>query len=345
MSEIIESTGREVAERTPEVIAVEIRTIEENIYKTAVTGAIEIGLRLQEIKDALPHGEWYNFISKNLGYSERQAQNFMKIASEYGAENSPYLEALSKTHTCADLSISKALRLLQVPENEVENFVGKHDVSQMKVKELEDEIKKLKSGIKEKEDARSNTEKNLEDTVNIAKYEKAELQKEIEKLKKELDLAAAVEVDDEFESYKKEMSEKIKKLESRIEKSKIKEKTLKEELNQANRAKHEAVERAVGEAVVAATEEAVKSAEHEVAEKMAALEAEKKQKEEEITRLEKKLSASSDDTLIRLNIKVQSLQSELKDIKLLLDKLDPETATKIKKGLKMIIDNNKELME
>ena len=345
MSEIIESTGREVAERTPEVIAVEIRTIEENIYKTAVTGAIEIGFRLQEIKDALPHGEWYNFISKNLGYSERQAQNFMKIASEYGAENSPYFDALSKTHTCADLSISKALRLLQVPENEVENFVEKHDVSQMKVKELEEEIKKLKSDIKEKEDAKSNTEKNLEDAVNIAKYEKAELQKEIEKLKKELDLAAAVEVDDEFESYKKEMSEKIKKLESRIEKSKIKEKTLKEELNQANRATHEAVERAVGEAVAAATEEAVKSAEHEVAEKMAALEAEKKQKEEEITRLEKKLSASSDDTLIRLNIKVQSLQSELKDIKLLLDKLDPETATKIKKGLKMIIDNNKELME
>lgn len=345
MSEIIESTGREVAERTPEVIAVEIRTIEENIYKTAVTGAIEIGLRLQEIKDALPHGEWYNFISKNLGYSERQAQNFMKIASEYGAENSPYLEALSKTHTCADLSISKALRLLQVPENEVENFVEKHDVSQMKVKELEEEIKKLKYDIKEKEDAKSNTEKNLEDAVNIAKYEKAELQEEIEKLKKELDLAAAVEVDDEFESYKKEMSEKIKKLESRIEKSKIKEKTLKEELNQANRATHEAVERAVGEAVAAATEEAVKSAEYEVAEKMAALEAEKKQKEEEITRLEKKLSASSDDTLIRLNIKVQSLQSELKDIKLLLSKLDPETATKIKKGLKMIIDNNKELME
>lgn len=345
MSEIIESTGREVAERTPEVIAVEIRTIEENIYKTAVTGAIEIGLRLQEIKDALPHGEWYNFISKNLGYSERQAQNFMKIASEYGAENSPYLEALSKTHTCADLSISKALRLLQVPENEVENFVEKHDVSQMKVKELEDEIKKLKSDIKEKEDARYNTEKNLEDAVNIAKYEKAEFQKEIEKLKKELDLAAAVEVDDEFESYKKEMSEKIEKLESRLKKSKIKEKTLKEELNQANRDTHEAVERAVGEAVAIATEEAVKSAEHEVAEKMAALEAEKKQKEEEITRLEKKLSASSDDTLIRLNIKVQSLQSELKDIKLLLSKLDPETATKIKKGLKMIIDNNKELME
>ena len=345
MSEIIESTGREVAERTPEVIAVEIRTIEENIYKTAVTGAIEIGLRLQEIKDALPHGEWYNFISKNLGYSERQAQNFMKIASEYGAENSPYLEALSKTHTCADLSISKALRLLQVPENEVENFVEKHDVSQMKVKELEDEIKKLKSDIKEKEDARSNTEKSLEDAVNIAKYEKAEFQKEIEKLKKELDLAAAVEVDDEFESYKKEMSEKIEKLQDKLEKSKIKEKTLKEELNQANRDTHEAVERAVGEAVAAATEEAVKSAEHEVAEKMAALEAEKKQKEEEITRLEKKLSASSDDTLIRLNIKVQSLQSELKDIKLLLDKLDSETAVKIKKGLKMIIDNNKELME
>ena len=43
------------------------------------------------------------------------------IAVEYGDENSPY----AKTYMCTDLSISKALRLLQVPETEVESFAEK----------------------------------------------------------------------------------------------------------------------------------------------------------------------------------------------------------------------------
>lgn len=345
MNEIIESTGREVDERTPEVIAIEIRTIEENIYKTAITGAVEIGLRLQEIKKALPHGEWYNFIAKNLGYSERQAQNFMKIASEYSSEDSPYLSALSKTHACADLSISKALRLLQVPENEVESFVEKHDVSQMKVKDLEEEIKKLKEDLKAKDDAKSSAERSLEDAAKIAEKEKTDLQDEIKKLKDELELATAVEVDNELESYKKEMSEKIEQLQDKLEKSKSKEDMLKEEINQANRSVQEAVERAVKEATENAADEAAKKAESEVSEKLAALEAEKREKQEEIERLEKKLSASSDDTLIRLNIKVQNLQAELKDIKMLLSKLEPETAGKIRAGIKMILINYEELTE
>ena len=39
---------------------------------------------------------------------------------------------------CTDLSISKALRLLQVPESEVESFAEKNDIQDMTVKELED---------------------------------------------------------------------------------------------------------------------------------------------------------------------------------------------------------------
>ena len=345
MSEIIESTGREVTERTPEVIAAEIRYIDEETCKSILHGAIEIGQRLQEAKEMLAHGEWESWCKENLDYSKSKAERFMKIAAEYGDENSTYYIALTKTSTLTDLSISNALRLLQVPEKEVENFAEKHDLSSISARELEKEIKKLKADLKAEEDAKASAERSLEDAAKIAEKEKADLQEEIKKLKDELELAMTVEVNDEFESYKKEMSEKIEQLQEKLEKSKSKVEMLKEEINQANGSVQEAVKRAVKEATENAADEAAKKAESEVSEKLAELEAEKREKQEEIERLEKKLSASSDDTLIRLNIKVQNLQTELKDIKSLLNRLEPEMAGKIKVGIKTIFEGYKELME
>ena len=75
-----------------------------------------------------------------FNYSKSKAEKMMKIATEYGDENSPY----AKTYMCTDLSISKALRLLQVPENDVESFAEKNDIQDMTVKELEEKIKALK---------------------------------------------------------------------------------------------------------------------------------------------------------------------------------------------------------
>ena len=214
----------------------------------------------------------------------------------------------------------------------------------MKVKELEDEIKNLKSDIKAKNEARSNTEKRFAEAAIIAEKEKSVLQNEIARLQDELLTAANKKTDDD-ENYKKELLEEIEKLKDKLEKSKAKAKTLKAELDQANEKMTEAAQKAVEEANTSALAEASKKAEAEAAEKISALEAEKKEREEEIARLEKKLSASSDDTLLRLNIKVQGLQADLRDIKSLLDKLEPETASKIRTGLKQIIENYKELIE
>ena len=64
----------------------------------------------------------------------------MKIATEYGDENSPY----AKNVHVYGFEYFKALRLLQVPESEVESFAEKNDIQDMTVKELEDKIKALK---------------------------------------------------------------------------------------------------------------------------------------------------------------------------------------------------------
>ena len=118
MSNIVEADYRVVQERTLPVIASEILFIESQVARTALEGAIQIGLKLKEAKEQVEHGQWENWCRKNLNYSKSKAEKLMRIASEYGDENSIY----AKTYTCTDLSISKALSLLQVPEEEVKNF-------------------------------------------------------------------------------------------------------------------------------------------------------------------------------------------------------------------------------
>ena len=61
---------------------------------------------------------------ENLNYSKSKTEKLMKIATEYGNEES----ICSKTYMSTDLSISKALSLLQVPEDKVEKFVTENPV-------------------------------------------------------------------------------------------------------------------------------------------------------------------------------------------------------------------------
>lgn len=47
-----------ISSRTPVVIAAEINTIKSQTTNVVLAGSIEIGRRLKEAKDMLPHGEW-----------------------------------------------------------------------------------------------------------------------------------------------------------------------------------------------------------------------------------------------------------------------------------------------
>lgn len=64
-----------------------IETITEEIifYKNVGGQAvIEIGRRLTEAKAQLKHGEWLPWLREKVEFSETSAQNFMRIAREYG---------------------------------------------------------------------------------------------------------------------------------------------------------------------------------------------------------------------------------------------------------------------
>lgn len=127
--------------KSAEVLAAEINTIKEQTRATVLSGAIEIGRRLLEAKELVPHGQWGAWLEENVDYSERTAQNLMRVFEEYGKKPNP--QAL------ADLSYTKAVQLLGLPKELRDELMEGADVEGMSTRELADEVQRLRD-----EDAR-----------------------------------------------------------------------------------------------------------------------------------------------------------------------------------------------
>ena len=73
----------EISNRTPEQIASEINVIKEESGKMLLSNAVEIGRRLTEAKELVPHGEWLEWLTESVSYSRSTASRLMKIFREY----------------------------------------------------------------------------------------------------------------------------------------------------------------------------------------------------------------------------------------------------------------------
>lgn len=145
--EQINSNAAEVGEETTEIIptqafdaagqaegnreisrGIAVITDEIIFYKNVGGNAIiEIGKRLIEAKAQLSHGEWLPWLREKVDFSERNAQNFMRIAKAY-----------RNAQTIADLGASKALALLALPDSERENFTEEKHVVNGEEKSVQD---------------------------------------------------------------------------------------------------------------------------------------------------------------------------------------------------------------
>lgn len=67
---------------------------------------IEIGRRLIQAKEMLPHGRWLPWLEEKAEFSERTARNFMRVAREF-----------PNRHAIAELGQSKVFALGVTPEN------------------------------------------------------------------------------------------------------------------------------------------------------------------------------------------------------------------------------------
>lgn len=302
MSNIVEAEYQVIPERSLPVIVAEIKTMETTVYRVTLQGIIRIGECLEEAKQQVSHGGWYEWCKENLGYTQKQAQRFMQIARTYGNENSPY----SNVTNLSDLSISKALALLQVPEEQVENFVETHDVDGMKFKELEEEIKALKE----------------------SNEEAAAIKEEAAKMKMELDQLKASGVD----------PEKIADLEAKLEKQKDKNKKLAEDL----KAEKDSKEKAIAEALDEKAVELQRQVRQQSIKELEAAKHEKEELQEKIEALTRKLENSFNENTLAFKLKVDQLQEVFADcVEHIQAEVDLDTAQKMRIALSAVMDSLK----
>ena len=157
-----------------------IITEEINFYKQqAGMAVLEIGKRLAEAKSQLSHGEWLPWLEEKVEFSERSAQQYIRLWKEYG-----------KSATVADLGVRKALVLLALPESEREEFAAeKHVVDgaektarDMTAKELEKAIAERNAAREAAEQAASDVQE-AKDTAMAAQEELARVRGELEQLR------------------------------------------------------------------------------------------------------------------------------------------------------------------
>lgn len=191
MSELVEK-------KSPEVLAAEIRALTASM----LANIIEIGRRMCQAKEILPHGQFGEWVKTKTGYSQSTANNFMKLFQEYGAAQESLFGAEVKSQTFGNLPYSKALALLAVPAEEREDFARNNHVEEMSTRELQQAIKERDELRRQLDEEREAAEgaglkiADLEEKLEASSRETARQKRIAEQTKEELEAlkAAPVEV-------------------------------------------------------------------------------------------------------------------------------------------------------
>lgn len=295
--------------RTLEQVASEIRTITASM----LVNVIEIGRRMCEAKQMLPHGAFGAWIEQNTDYSSSTANNFMRLFEAYGnPQKSLFGAELSNCQTIGNLSYSKALQLLAIPDADArEAFIAEHDVEQMTTRELKEAIKKADNAEARAED--------LQWRLTAADAQLADAKKNAEELKNELE-----------ELKNRPIEVAVEKVPDREAEEKLKKK-----LEKAEAAKREA------EAAKKKAEEALAAAQKSEAETERTLSA-------KIDALEKRAAVASSEEKTEFKMLFEGVQQDvnkmLRCCNALREKGDGEGADKLTAALRLLMEKTLEAM-
>lgn len=150
-----------ISTRTLGIITAEIRSLDEQAKRLVLGHAIEIGRRLMEAKELVPHGEWEKYLREEVKYSTSSASNFIQVFKAYGATQQSLFGPIAASDEVGNLPYTKALALLAVPEEEREAFIRETPVEDMSVRELKQAIAEAKAAKKQAEKDRAYAEGKL----------------------------------------------------------------------------------------------------------------------------------------------------------------------------------------
>lgn len=158
-------------------LASEITMLTEQTKQVVLFNSIEIGRRLVEAKKIVKHGQWGKWLKERVDYSQRTANNFMKIFEEYGQSG-----LAAKSQSIASLSYTQALTLLELPREQRQGFVEQNDPKDLTIKELQKKIADLVSEKSTVEARLADNEKSYQRDLADKNREKEETEKKAESL-------------------------------------------------------------------------------------------------------------------------------------------------------------------
>ena len=333
---IVETEYKEITsiqDRETEQLTIEVNTIYQQMEAIGNIGlqlAAEAGERLIEIKGRLAHGEFESWCKDNLTFSKRKAENMMRWSQKCKDENSIF----SKTQTFTDLGISKVWALLAAPEDVAEEVL-KEGASDMSVRELQDEISRLKSEKKTaQEHARATEEEqaNMEEEIEILKRQLEEARRESEREPEKENSQSTSEAEEEIEQLKK----KLEAAEANLQKTKEK---LKTEKNSSDKKIEEAISKAKAEAQKEAEAKTNKSLE-DITKKY-------EESQSVINKLQTALANSENKALAIFKVKSDLLQESFNSCLASIEDVaaeDKEKGEKMKAALRQIMSNQIEIL-
>ena len=305
MNELMTTDTKELS---PEQLGGEIRLLTTQARRMALSYGIQIGYRLHLAHEKVgPHG-WAEWLKKETEFSAASASRFESLYEGYGEDQGNLFGVGNKFPTLENLSISNALKLLAVPEEERETFAAEVGADSLSARELEKAIAEKKAAEKralEAERALHEMEEGEGLAVSELQAKLDEMREDADKGKKALEeKAGLLDKLDQAARTEKTLKEQIRELETRpqpvavqrdekaieeaVQKAKAaaaaewseKTKKLTDKLNEAN-AKAEKLKTKVDKASAGADE------------KLAAAERETARIRQELEATQKKLKASN----------------------------------------------------
>lgn len=178
-------------------IAYEINFIRQQAFETVLAASIQIGERLCNAKELVPHGQWGDWLKEKVNYSQKTAENLMRIYKEYGDEQI-LLSGSSNSKSISILSYTQAVALFALPEPARGELLSENNVPDMTIKELRQAIAEKKEAIK----AQKQAEKQAEELQKL----NTSLAEQVEELQSQATQPQPIMPEDEFRIALKNLS-------------------------------------------------------------------------------------------------------------------------------------------
>ena len=308
----------------------------ENLAAMSLSALADVGRKIAEIKNRIPHGEFESWCADNLVFSKRQAEQYMKLASKIDDEHSLF----SKTQTFADIGISRVWALLAAPEEVAAEVMETHDVTDMTVRELKETIKKLTA---EKDAAEERADRAEMSITSPDSEELADAQNAIDHLNEKLETTERQfrEREEELEQSVRNSLDRESEIQAKLDKAKDDLKKAKAKAKDIEAAKDEEVRKSLEEGRADIEKKAYEDAAAKVDATLAQNAEEIIRLQDEVERLEKRLANSNNELLMEFKVYMDELQDIYWKINELIteqNEADLEIGLKMQNAIKNVIE-------